>query len=182
MLSFLLRVGVLRGIWQASVGTEHEMAHSDLIVPVNSVDHLSMIKDIESEETFLVFEVLAVFSQPNVESGGGVVRANKELFLENDPILRGDILVCVLKRLNLLTFFQIELGSVRNQLKLKLVALGCGVIGWDALNYDGVALSSVGLKDEVLKLHHIEDSLTLGLCGIPLGSVPSVYQAEAHVL
>ena len=182
MLSFLLRVGVLRGVWQASVGTEHEVAHSDLIVPVNGVDDLSMIKDIESEEALLVFEVLPVFSQPNVESGGGVVRANKELFLENDPILGWDILVCVFKRLNLLTFFQIELGSVRNQLKLKLVALGCGVVWWDSLNDDGVTLSTVGLKDEVLKLHHIEDSLALGLGGIPLGSVASVYQAKAHVL
>lgn len=158
------------------------MAHSNLIVPVNSVDHFSMIKDIESEEAFLVFEVLPIFSQPNVESGGGVVWANKELFLENDPILRWNILVCILKRLYLLTFFQIELGSVRNQLKLKLVALSCGVIGWDALNDDRVALSTVGLKDEVLKLHHIEDSLALCLSGIPLGSVASVYQAKAHIL
>ena len=158
------------------------MAHSDLIVPVNSVDDLSMIKDIESEEALLVFEVLPIFSQPNVESGGGVVWANKELFLENDPILGWNILVCVLKRLNLLAFFQIELGSVRNQLKLKLVALSCSVIGWDTLNDNGVALPSVGLKDEVLKLHHIEDSLALGLGRIPLGCVASVYQAQAHVL
>ena len=46
MLSFLFRVRVLRGVWQAGVCTEHEMADSDLIVPINSVDDLSVIKDI----------------------------------------------------------------------------------------------------------------------------------------
>ncbi len=158
------------------------MGHSDLIIPINCVNELSMIKDIEPEEAFLVFEVLPVFSQPNVESGRGVVRANKELLFENDPILRWNILVCVFKRLNLLAFFQVKLGSVRYQLELKLVSLSCGVIGWDTLNDNGVPLSSVGLKDEILKLYDIEDSLALGLSGISLGSLASVYKTQAHVL
>ena len=69
------------------------MAHSDLIVPINCVNDLSMIKDIEPEEPLLVFEVFPVFSQPNVKSRGCVFRANKELLFENYPILGWNILV-----------------------------------------------------------------------------------------
>ena len=61
VLAFLLGIGVLRGVWQASVSAEHKVADSNLIVPINSVDDLSMVEDIESEEAFLVFEVLPVF-------------------------------------------------------------------------------------------------------------------------
>ena len=82
----------------------------------------------------------------------------------------------------MLALFQVELGSITDQLKLKLVAVSCGVIGWETLNDDGVALSSVGLKDEVFKLHHVEDSLALCLCGILILRLPSVYQAQVHVL
>ena len=69
VLAFLLGVRVLRGVWQACFSAEHKVAHGNLIVPVNCVDDLSMVEDIESEEAFLVFEVFPVFFQANVESG-----------------------------------------------------------------------------------------------------------------
>jgi hypothetical protein len=90
------------------------MADSNLIVTVYRIDYLAMIHNIKTEETFLLFEVFAIFSQANIEGSRCIVWSDKNFFLENYAVLRGSIFVRVLKRLNLLDFFKVEFRTIRN--------------------------------------------------------------------
>ena len=104
-----------------------------------------MIKYIESEKTLLIFKVFSIFSQTNVEGCRCVVWSNEYLLFENYAIFRWNILVRVFKRLYLLDLLKVELRSIRNQFKLKLIPLWRSVIRRYTFNYYRVTFAAVWL-------------------------------------
>jgi hypothetical protein len=91
MLALLFRFSVSLG--ETSVCAEHKVTEGYLIEAILRVYHLAMVQDIESKETLLVVEVLAVLPQTDVEGSRGVVWADEDLLLEDDAVLRGNILI-----------------------------------------------------------------------------------------
>lgn len=111
-----------------------------------------------------------------------MIRAHKYLLLEDDSILPGDVLVAILKGLNLLDLFQVEVRSVRDQLNLELISLWRSIVRGNAFDEKRVALATVRLEDEVFKLGDVVESLGLCLGLIALAGLSLINESQPHVL
>lgn len=109
MLNLCVFIGIL--LRECVTRAEVEVTNGYLVVSELAVNHFTLVEDLKLEESALC-EVSGPPLESNVEGGRGVVRSNEDLFLEDDPILPGSVLIAIFKGLYLLNLLKVEVRAV----------------------------------------------------------------------
>jgi hypothetical protein len=104
MLNLSVLIGIL--LWECVARSEVEVTYCNLVVSELAIYHLALVKNLKLEESALC-QVTSATLKPYVKGSRGVIRPNKDLFLEDDSILPRNILVAILKGLYLLNFLEV---------------------------------------------------------------------------